>query len=50
MIPAVIAVIVALLATVQKIIEANGDPVEEENALMEAQEKIKAELDRRKFG
>jgi len=39
-----------LLDSIASLIVANGDSVKEEDALMDAQEKIKAELDRRKFG
>ncbi len=38
-----------VLEVVQDIIDANGDRLKEEEALMKGQETLKAELDRRKF-
>lgn len=49
MVEAIASILVALLTTAHKLIAANGDAAKEEEAMMEAQEAIKAELDRRKF-
>jgi len=50
MIPIILGTVVVLLSSVKKLIEADGDSVKEDEALMEAQEAIKAALDKRKFG
>ena len=42
--------IVILAGLIADAVKAHGDPAKEEEVLMRAQEEIKAELDRRKFG
>jgi hypothetical protein len=45
-----VALIGKFLDIVRALLEADGDDAKVEAALMDAQESIKAELDRRKFG
>jgi hypothetical protein len=46
----IVTLVANILAALTKLLAANGDKAKEEEALMDAQEVLKAELDRRKFG